>query len=259
VGYNVRAFKEEVVPGGRAGAGRRAGLGQGPYGLRMASDTPWHGGYGYSQRDGFGPKLGGAFLAAARVVFPVVVLLASLAGIYLYRDTPVALFLDGERAPWLTAAHLLVPVAFFCVFMTNRRYGPGIALAQVITALAAVAVVILFGRQALNDALPLDSVPPMRDAAAFGAAFFAAGLVSIVVFDGARGANWWSAPLFAFVSVAIVFPPAFFAADFAGTATPWLDHAWKYAAVVAGEGLILLVPFWMLRRVVPPMAGFGGY
>lgn len=231
---------------------------RGLYRLRRASDTAWNGA-AYGHRESFGQKLMGALTAVVRMVLPVLALLAGVAGIYLYRDTPVPLFLDGVRVPWLTASDLIVPVAFFCVFLTNRRYGPAYAFAQVIIATVAVAVLAVFARKVVLLAFPPETIPPMREAAAFGAAFFAAAFVSTVIYDGARGANWWTAPLFGFLGTAIVFPLVFFPIRDLGMNTPWLDHALEYTGMMAGEGIALLVPFYILRRIIPPLPGFGGY
>jgi len=256
----VRAFRQEATFGGRESAGFRMATDtadRGPYRLRTASDTTWQG--TYYGRPTFGQKLAGAFGTIARMVLPVLALLAAIAGIYLYRDTPVPLFLDGVGVPWLTASDTLVPVAFFLVFLTNRRYGPAYAFAQVVVASVTVAAVAVFARDFILAAFPLDTIPPMREAAAFGAAFFATAFVSIVVFDGARGAYWWTAPFFGALSAAIVFPLVFFPVQFMGTDAAWLHHAVQYMGMMAGEGVALLVPFYFLRRMVPPLSGFGGY
>ncbi len=231
---------------------------RGIYRLRSTTDTPWAGAYN-GHRVTFGQKLAGVFGAAARILLPVLVLTACVAGIYLYRDTPVRLFLDGIGVAWLTVADMIVPVAFFCVFLTNRRYGPAYAFAQVVIVSVAVAIVAVFARNIILAAFPLDTIPSMREAAAFAAAFFAASFVSTVVYDGARGAYWWTAPLFGFLSAAIVFPLVFFPICYMGSATPWLHHGLEYMGLLAGEGIALLIPFWFLRRMIPPMSGFGGY
>lgn len=230
---------------------------RGPYRLRTASDTAWPG-TAY-RRPTFGRRLAGAFTAVLRLVLPVLALLAAIAGLYLYRDTPVPLFLDGTGLPWLTASDTLVPVAFFVVFLTNRRFGPAYAFAQVVAASVAVTALSVFGRDYILAAFPPDTIPAMREAAAFGVAFFAASFVSIVVFDGARGAYWWTAPLFGALSAAIVFPLVFFPVQFMGTDAAWLHHAVAYMGLMAGEGIMLLVPFYFLRRLVLPLPGFGGY
>lgn len=252
----VRAYKRDVVPG-RIGGLNMASEERGLYRLRTASYAPFVGAYGYPRHESALEKTGAALAAVTRVAISTVILLAWLVGVYLYRDTPVVVF--GIGTGWLTMADILVPVGFYCVFMTNRRYGPAYAFAQVVATLALAAGMVLFARDALDQIVPLDTVPPLRQALAFGGAFLAAGFVSIIAFDGSRGPSWWTAPLSGFLIAAVVFAAAFFAGQFAGTQTAWLNQGLQYMALVAGEGVLLLIPFWAMRRMVPPMAGFGGY
>ena len=194
-----------------------------------------------------------------RLVLPVLALLACFVGLYLYRDTPVPLFLNGTGTSWLTASHLLVAIGFLCVHLTNRRYGPAYAFAQVVISSALILAFILFASDAISSFVPLDTVPTVREAIGLGAAFFLASLISIVVFDATRGARWWTAPLFGFLTAAVFFAWIFYAAAYAGTGTFWLNHALVYGAVLASEGILMLIPYWMLRRIVQPLSGFGGY
>jgi hypothetical protein len=212
----VRAYKRDVVPG-RIGGFDLAVEERGPYRLRTASDVPYVSAYSW-RHDGFGHRLG-----------------AVVAG--------------------LTVSHLLIPIGLFCVFMTNRRYGPSYAFAQVMVTVIAVVAVVLFAGGALAEFVRQETVPSFGEAAAFGGAFFAASFVSIVVFDGARGPMWWTAPLLGFLSAAIVYAGVFTALQPSGG----IEHALQYMGVLTGEGILLLVPFWAMRRMVPPMAGFGGY
>ncbi len=251
-----------MTVGRRDSVGLRMAAGtveDGPYRLRSASDAAWSGATAYGQRETFGRKLGAALTVVARMILPVLSLLACFVGLYLYRDTPVPLFLDGTGAPWLTASHLLVGVGFLSVHLTNRRYGPTYAFAQVVVSSALIVAFILFAADSISRFVPLDTVPTMREAIGFGTAFFLASFVSIVVFDGARGARWWTAPLFGFVTAAVFFAWVFYPAAYAGTGTLWFDHAIVYGAALAGEGILLLIPYWMLRGIVQPLSGFGGY
>jgi len=252
----VRAYNRDVVPG-RIGGLRIASEDRGLYRLRTASDAPYMGVYGYGRRESFLDKLVAGLATVARVAVAALILSAWLVAVFLYRDTPFEVF--GIGTGWLTVSHALVPVGFYCVFMTNRRYGPAYALAQVMMTLGAVVGLVVFARDALNQYMPLDTVPTLREAMAFGGAFLAASFVSIVAFDGARGRRWWTAPLIGFLVAAIVFALAFFAALYAGTADAWLNQGLQYMGLIAGEGVLLLIPFWVMRRMVPPMAGFGGY
>lgn len=238
---------------------RVASTEDGPYRLRSASDTAWNTHSGYGQRETFGQKIATAFAAVLRMILPVFGLLACFAGLYLYRDTPVPAFLAGTGAPWLTTAHLLLPLGFFCVHLTNRRFGPTFAFAQVVVTSALIAGVILFAGNAISPYVPQDSVPPMREAMGFGGAFFIAAFISIVVFDGTRGAHWWTAPLFGLLVAAIFFALIFVPAAYAGADLRWFDHGLKYMGLLAGEGLLLLIPYYVLRRMVPPISGLGGY
>jgi hypothetical protein len=251
----VRAYKRDVVPG-RIGGLNMASEDRGPYRLRMASDAPYMGTY-YGRHDSWLEKLGALVGAVARLTFATLILSAWMAAIYLYRNTPTEVF--GIGTGWLSVSHVIVPLGFYCVFMTNRRYGPAYAFAQVVTTLALVAGLVVFARDTLSQIIPLDSVPSVREAAAFGGSFFLASFVAIVAFDGARGPRWWTAPLIGFLAAAIVFAMAFFIGFHAGSSATWLDEAVQYMGLMAGEGLVLLIPFWAMRRVVPPVSGFGGY
>ena len=256
-------FQQEVTAGGRYGAAARMAssglIEDGPYRLRSASDAVWAGYVAYGQRETFWQKTCAACGVVLRMVVPVVALLACFAGLYLYRDTPVPLFLGGTGAAWLTVSHLLVVLGFLCIHLTNRRYGPAYAFAQVAVASALIIAAVLFAGDKIMQFVPQDTVPTMREAIGFGAAFFLASFISIVVFDATRGARWWTAPLFGFVTAGVFFAWIFYPAAYAGTGTPWLDHALVYAAVLASGGTLLLIPYWMLRRIVPPISGFGGY
>lgn len=259
----VRAYKRDVVPG-RIGGMNMASEDRGPHRLRTASGAAYAGAFGQPRRETFLDKFGVAVASlaalacvAVRVTASALILGAWLLAEFLYRDTPADVFAIGTG--WLTLSHLLVPVGFYCVFMTNRRYGPAYAFAQVVTTLAAAAGLILFAQDALAEIIPLDHIPPMREVAAFTGAFFVSSFVAIVAFDGFRGPRWWTAPLIGFLCAAIVFSGVFFAALYVGTDVAWLGEGLNYMGVIAAEGLALLIPFWAMRRMVPPMSGFGGY
>ena len=231
---------------------------RGLYRLRTASDAHFSpAAYGYGRRPSAVDKLALAIFATIRVTIAIAVLFAWLAAIFLYRDTQIELF--GIGGGWLTLAHLLVPLGFFLIALTNRRYGPGYALAQLVGTGIALAVLLALKGDELYAFLPLDQVPSVREASAFGAAFFLANLVSITAFEGARGPMWWTAPLIGFLSAALVFPLVFFPAFYLGSSADWLSHCLAYLLLLLSMSLLLLIPFCALRRLVPPIAGFGGY
>jgi uncharacterized PurR-regulated membrane protein YhhQ (DUF165 family) len=176
----------------------------------------------------------------------------------LYTDTKLPYFAD-PRGPWLTTGHLLVPVAFLAVHLTNRRYGPAYAFAQVVLTLAALAAVILFGGGAAHGLLPATVMPSLREVAAFAGSFLVASFMAIVAFDGARGPRWWMAPLIGSIVAGVVFGPAFYLSAYLGTPGPWLDHMAVHTGLLLAGAVLGLAPFWLLRGVVQPLPGFGGY
>jgi uncharacterized PurR-regulated membrane protein YhhQ (DUF165 family) len=254
----VRAFESTKISArGNAPIRMAVGVNDGPYRLRGASDAAWPS-YGYGQRTTLGQRAGEALRAALRIVLPVVVLGAALGAMFLYLDRPLPYFADGQ-GPWLTVGHLLLPLAFLAVHLTNRRYGPAYAFAQVVLTLGALAGIVLFGGGITHSLQPATVLPSLREAAAFAGAFLVAGFVSIVAFDGARGPRWWMAPLIGSIVAAIVFAPAFYLSAYLGTPGLWLNHMAVHAGLLLAGAVFGLAPFWLLRGVVQPLSGFGGY
>ena len=233
------------------------GIDDGPYRLRSASDATWHQA-GYGQSVTMGRRIADAFRAVLRMILPVLALCTALAAMYLYMGTTLPYFTDG-KAPWLTVSHLLLPAAFLAVHLTNRRYGPTYAFAQIVLAFAAGGAAILFGSQVIQMLLPEAAFPSVRDVASFGGAFFVAGFLSIIAFDGARGPRWWTAPLIGSVVAGLIFAPIFYAAAYAGSHTPWFEHMCIHAGLLVGGAVLALIPYWMVRRIVQPLPGFGGF
>lgn len=233
------------------------GINDGPYRLRGAADVALHS-HGYGHQTTFGQKLAGGFRAILRMVMPVLSLSVALAAMYLYMDTTLP-YLADSAGKWLTVSHLLIPVAFLAIHLTNRRYGPSYAFAQVVITLALLTAGVMFGRNIILKFLPDAAAPSVRDVIAFGSAFFVAGFASIVVFDGSRGPRWWTAPLIGSLAAALLFTLVFYPAAYLGTATAWVDHMWMHGALLFAGAVLSLVPFWMLRRLVQPLPGYGGY
>jgi uncharacterized PurR-regulated membrane protein YhhQ (DUF165 family) len=233
------------------------GVADGPYRLRGASDVTWAA-QGYGQRDGLGRRVAKGLTALARIVVPVTFLSMSLAAMYLYLDHALPYFADAQGR-WLTVSHLLLPLAFLCIHLTNRRYGPSYAFAQIVATCGLCGAIILFGWEQLRHLLPASVVPSAREAVSFTGAFFAAGFISIITFDGARGPRWWIAPLLSSLVAGVSFVMIFYPAAFAGTATPWGIHLALHGGILVGAAFVGLVPYWLLRGLVPPLPGFGGY
>jgi uncharacterized PurR-regulated membrane protein YhhQ (DUF165 family) len=194
-----------------------------------------------------------------RLVLPVLLLVSALAACYVYLDIKLALLSDSS-GQWLSLGQVLLPAAFFSVALTNRRYGPSYAFAQVVLAFIAIAGAVVLGEDSLRGLLPVHAMPSVRFVGSFGVAFFLASFVSILLFDGARGPRWWTAPLFGLIAPAFVFAAIFFPAAYAGLGdTLWVQHMFDFFGLMLGAAMLSLIPYWALRGVVPPLSGFGGY
>jgi hypothetical protein len=208
-----------------------------------------------------GPATGGAArtvaIAALQLILPVLLLLALGAMAYLYYDQPVTWFGSGQ-ASWLTMGHLLLPLTFFAIALTNRRYGAGYALAQTGLAWLVVAAAVIFAGPDLAVATG-HVLPPEAVMIEFGSALFASHLFSVAVFDGTRGPRWWTAPLHALLWGGVTFCLIAFPALYLGTSIDWFGRLLVYAGIMAGAAFLLLLPYWLLRSLVPPLPGFGGY
>ncbi|MBL7098566.1 MAG: VUT family protein [Alphaproteobacteria bacterium] len=255
----MRAYESGALSGREDAPARLAiGINDGPYRLRMASDAAWTPTYGYGTRVTLGRRLTLAVRAVLRTVFPVLGLTAALVGLFLYLATPVP-YLAHTAENWVTVSSLLLPVPFLAIHLTNRRYGPAYAFAQIILTFAVLGAVTIFAGESVHRFLPAAALPAMREVCAFMAAFVLSGFLSIVAFDGARGRRWWTAPLVGSLIGALSFAPAFYPAAYLGTSIPWFDRMLVETGVLCGGAILMLFPFWMLRRVVQPLSGFGGY
>jgi uncharacterized PurR-regulated membrane protein YhhQ (DUF165 family) len=258
----VRAIKQGVAVGGRyVGATRMSTdtFDDDPFRVHGNGDLGWRGQYYRDDDRGWRHGLSQGLTAILRMIVPVLALLTAFVGVFMYLDTTLAVFPDADGHYWLTTGHLLIPAAFFVVQLTNRRYGPAYALAQVLLSFAVVAALLILAKPDIESLARPELVPTMREALAFGIAFLVAGFVAIAAFDGARGPMWWTAPLIGFTAAAIFFPLIFFPAAYAGLDMPWLGYGISYMGLSLGIGIGMLIPFFVVRPVVPPLSGFGGY
>jgi hypothetical protein len=73
-------------------------------------------------------------LAVIRLIVPVALLLVLLGATYLYADAllPLASWPVPIRNAGLAMSDLVLPGAWYCIHLVNRRYGPGYAFAQLL-------------------------------------------------------------------------------------------------------------------------------
>jgi uncharacterized PurR-regulated membrane protein YhhQ (DUF165 family) len=211
-----------------------------------------------SQDRSRGP-IGEMFLALVRLIFPVFLLVTAVAATLIYGSEPAAWLgaADVGGKPFDTGL-LALPLILFVVQLTNRRYGAGYAFTQVLAGVAAIIAATIY----VGDDLMLlrgAPLPASRLLLAFGSGLIVGQLFSIVVFDRLRGPQWWQAPffgsLFGGVALALVAYPA----AYLGTGADWLMPMLTYTGFAIAASIVLLVPYWLLRGMIAPLSGFGGY
>lgn len=171
---------------------------------------------------------------------------------------------DGVEAlrpsRWLTWGHAAICVLFLLTSLVCRRYGVGASLFHVL-----LSVIWAVGAAA---ALSLELVhvnpgavlqPTVREAVALLLALTAGQVASVFVFEHTRGVEWWNAPAYAALTAALVSMPLFYAIAYAGEDWIWLNRMSIDVALKALMAFALLVPYFILRPVVRPREGMGGY
>jgi len=154
-------------------------------------------------------------------------------------------FLYGQ---WLTWGAFPYPFAFLVTDLTNRLYGAAAARRVVLAGFVVGALCSLIGTQIVGSFGPLVS---LRVAIGSGAAFLAAQMLDITVFNRMRTAAWWRAPLISTLFGSTLDTAIFFTTAFSATLIflePGNDVSW------AGEVLPLLgfgpgVPLWVSLAV----------
>jgi uncharacterized PurR-regulated membrane protein YhhQ (DUF165 family) len=200
-------------------------------------------------------------LASLRLAVPVSLLLVLLGAAYLYIDA--LLPMGGMPAPirdaGLAVSDLVLPGAWTCIHLTNRRYGPAYAFAQLLAALVIAVLVVLINPGSIDEWVTNAPALTVRALLSFGGAFLVANFVAITFFGAARGPRWWTAPLTASFAASFVFSAIYYPAAFAGIDERWTDSALAHFAVFFGMSALLLMPYWLLRPAMRPLNGRNGY
>ena len=207
--------------------------------------------------ESWGARAAATVGAALRLIVPILLLLVSGAAALLYSNI-AATWVTGPNDAWLGMGQVLLPVTFLAVHLTNRRYGPAYAFAQVLGGW----VLGFFAYQTFQAQIAqfgAITLPAEREVLGFGLGLLLAQLSAVFVFDRTRGPRWWSGPLFASLWGALVLCLVAYPASYAGTGTDWINHMFVNMWIAAAAGVALLIPYWALRPIVQPLSGFNGY
>jgi uncharacterized integral membrane protein (TIGR00697 family) len=144
---------------------------------------------------------------------------------------------------YLTWGALTYPFAFLVTDLTNRLQGVEAARRVVLAGFVTGIACSFVGTQIVGEFGPLVT---LRIAIASGAAFLAAQMLDIAIFDRLRDGRWWTAPLVSTLAsstldTAIFFPVAFSAALMA--LDPTNDVSWA-TGMMPLLGIGPDAPFW---------------
>jgi len=235
---------------------------EGPY--RLRDDAVWppkaraYGGEAPDVRERFARPI----RIVSRLLLPVALLVTLLGAAFLYTDD----FLILSSAPailqhaLLATSDLILPVTWFSLHLTNRRYGAPYALGQLLAGMAIFILIALVNPGDVNNWINNNPALSWRAMLAFGMSFLLANFVAITFFDAARGPRWWTAPLWASFVASLVFSAVYYPAAFAGGGVvAWRDSALVHFALFFLESVLLLVPYSLLRPAMRPLHGMNGY
>jgi len=213
------------------------------------------------------PKLTmwGIVRAILHLILPVIALLTVYVVAYLNINNPVTIFdvFPPEKwflnpGYWLTVGHLVLPLAFLASALTNRAYGDGYALAQLVIAWLVIAAFLYLFTQSMGGAMPFSPLPNRRLSLSFVFAIILGQTVGIYVFDRTRGRTWWGAPLFSALWGQTAFVLLFYTLSFIGTTDPWTNFMMMDLAIKVAAAFLMLIPYHLLRGVIRPLPGYGG-
>jgi hypothetical protein len=210
----------------------------------------------------FRQRLAGPARVSAPIVVPSLLLATLLGAAYLYADAVLLL----AHAPGAviraepTIGDLIVPMAWFSIHLTNRRLGTRHAFLQLAAGVLLAAFLALASSWSAASWSGSTPALSLRALLAFAPAFLLASMVAIAAFDAMRGPSWWKAPLSASFMAALVFSVFYYPVAFAGGAqVAWVNSALVHLVLFAGESVLLLAPYWLLRPAMRPMGGLNGY
>jgi hypothetical protein len=165
----------------------------------------------------------------------------AMAAIVVASNVLVQVVIAGGLLTWGAFSY---PAAFLVVDLTNRLHGPRAARAVVVWGFAVGILCSLVGSQVTLAAGP---AVPLRVAVGSGAAFLAAQLLDVAIFQGLRRRPWWTAPLVSsFVSSALD-TALFFGLAFSAALAPLFPAAANEATAWAQDA----VPFLALGPPAP--------
>ncbi|TNE35718.1 MAG: hypothetical protein EP347_12785 [Alphaproteobacteria bacterium] len=200
-----------------------------------------------------------------RLILPVSALFVTLILTFLMtRDTVT--FLDifppqlakWNPSHWLTLGHLMLPLAFFVINLTNRKYGALYAYTQVAVTWVLLGMFTVFFMAKFGNWQSDNPFPSLQTSVAFLGAFGVAQIMLVSVFDKTRGRTWWGAPLISVIWASFFYVMIFHVVANWGLGREWMPTLTMDFVIKVVEAIVLLVPYQLMRRSVKPLPGYGG-
>jgi queuosine precursor transporter len=203
--------------------------------------------------------------AILRLILPVLALIVVYLAAYLGLNDSVTAFdvFPDEKwflnpGYWLTTGHLILPLAFLVSNLTNRRFGDGYALAQLVISWLIIGGLLYLFMQMMGGVLPGSPLPNRRVSLSFLFAIMVGQTVGIYVFDRTRGRTWWGAPLFSALWGQTVFVVLFYTLTYIGMSDPWTNFMLMDLVIKVAAAILMLIPYHLLRGAIRPSPGYGG-
>lgn len=237
---------------------------EGPYRLRHSEDAAWPPrarAYGGKVETAW-QKIAAPALAAGRLFLPVTLLVTLLGAAYFFTDA--FLMLPGwprtVQNAMLAVSDLILPMAWYSLHLTNRRWGAAHAFGQLVAGLALILIVAVINPYDIDNWINNSPALSWRALTAFAVSFLFANFIAIIFFDAVRGPRWWTPPLAASFAASLVFSAVYYPAAFAGgQEIAWTDSALVHFSLFFGESILLLAPYYLLRPAMRPLSGMNGY
>ena len=138
----------------------------------------------------------------------------SMAAIVVASNIRVQFVISGGL---LTRGAFTYPLTFLLIDLTNRTHGPRAARTVVLWGFVVGVLCSLIGSQVMLGTGPAVA---LRVAVASGAAFLAAQLLDVAIFQRLRDREWWRAPLTSTVLSSTLDTALFFGLAFSAAANP---------------------------------------
>ena len=136
----------------------------------------------------------------------------AMAAIVMASNIHVQFVIAGGLLTWGAFTY---PLTFLLVDLTNRTHGPGAARTVVLWGFVVGVLCSLVGSRVMLETGPAVA---LRVAIASGAAFLAAQLLDVAIFQRLRAREWWRAPLTSSVVSSLLDTLIFFSLAFSATA-----------------------------------------